>query len=398
MDSGRSLRLRLSDYHISPHLGFLLEDAMEVLPEYFQVWNHLASPPVYIPLIESHGLRQEVDKMPVLDHSRLSGHRQLQLAHLQLSILVNGYVWQDGDHGVSKRVPRCLSVPYCGVSRLLDVQPILSHADVVLANWVAIDKQRPITIENIRILYRLPGGEEGAWFFQATVSVELAFCSALQPIVLALEATDTGDDVTLVKCLKDIASTIKDMKTAVSRMHDGLSADTFYNVTRPFLTGWGGDGSPLPEGLVYEGVNDEPLEMTGGSAAQSSTVQCLDAALGITHAPDVQAFLDRMKPYMPRPHREFLNDVRERSRIAPYVRSSSNEKLKTAYRDCIASLVEFRSYHIQIVTKYIIVASSKKRQEDEKYRSVSKKGTGGSSILPFLKSSRDTTKQMDGSM
>ncbi|XP_033743762.1 myoglobin-like [Pecten maximus] len=398
MDSARSSPASLSDYHIDPHVGFLLKEALEVLPEYFHVWNHLSDPSVLIPLIESHALRQEIDKMPILDHSRLTGHRQLRLAHLQLSVLVNGYVWQDGDHGVPKSVPRCLSVPFCGVSRLLGVQPILSHCDVVLANWVVIDKTRPPTLENIRVLYYPPGGDEAAWFFKATVGVELAFCSALQPMMRAMEAADVGDDASLVKCLKDIAATVKNMQTAVSKLHDGLSADTFYNVTRPFLTGWGGESSPLPVGLVYEGVSDDPVQMTGGSAAQSSTIQSLDAALGITHAPDVQAFFDGMKPYMPRPHRKFLDDIRTRSRIAAYVRSSSNQDVNDAYNDCITSLVDFRSYHIQIVTKYIIVASSKKRQEEEKYQSVSKKGTGGSSILPFLKSSRDTTKRMNESM
>ncbi|XP_069125041.1 myoglobin-like isoform X1 [Argopecten irradians] len=351
--------IRLSDYHIDPQIGFLLRDAL----------------------------------MPVVDHSRLCGHRQLRLAHLQLSVIVNGYVWQDGDHGVPKSLPPCLAIPFCGISRLLDVQPILSHIDLVLSNWAFIDKSRPPSLDNIRVLYNLPGGEEAAWFFKATVGVELAFCSALQPMVTAIEAADVGDDVTLIKCLVDLASTVNSMQTAVSKMHDGVSADTFYNVTRPFLTGWGGEGSPLPEGIVYEGVNDYPVQMTGGSAAQSSTVQSIDALLGITHAPDIQAFFDRMKPHMPRPHRQFLDDIRERSKIKSYVHSSSNEDLKSAYGKCIQSLVDFRSYHIQLVTKYIVIASSKKRQEEEKYKSVSKKGTGGSSVLPFLKSSRDTTKQ-----
>ncbi|XP_021354490.1 myoglobin-like [Mizuhopecten yessoensis] len=398
MDSTRPPLLHLSGYHISPDLGFLLEDALEVLPEYFQAWNHLSSPSVYIPLLETHGLRREVNKMTVLDHTRLTGHRQLRLAHLQLSILVNGYVWQDGDQGVPKSIPCCLSVPFCGVSRLLEIQPILSHCDVALANWVVIDKQRPPTLDNIRVLYKLPGGEEGAWFFKATVGVELAYCSALQPLMCAVEAADVGDAQTLAKCLKSIAATVNNIQAALSRMHDGLSADTFYNVMRPFLTGWGGEGSPLPEGLVYEGVNDEPLQMTGGSAAQSSTVQSLDAALGITHAPDIQAFFDKMKPYMPRSHRQFLDDIQTRSRIATYVRTSSNEELRGVYQDCIKSLVDLRSYHIQIVTKYIIVPSGKKKQEEEKYRSVSNKGTGGSSILPFLKSARNTTRGTDESM
>ena len=40
--------------------------------------------------------------MPLLDWTRLEGHRQKRLAHFQLSIMAAGYVWQWGDKGASK--------------------------------------------------------------------------------------------------------------------------------------------------------------------------------------------------------------------------------------------------------------------------------------------------------
>lgn len=39
----------------------------------------------------------------------------------------------------------------------------------------------------------------------------------------------------------------------------------------------------LPRGLVYEGLSDEPILLSGGSAAQSSAIQCFDALLCIRH-------------------------------------------------------------------------------------------------------------------
>lgn len=39
----------------------------------------------------------------------------------------------------------------------------------------------------------------------------------------------------------------------------------------------------LPRGLLYEGVSDEPIRLSGLSAAQSSTIQCFDALLCIQH-------------------------------------------------------------------------------------------------------------------
>ena len=43
------------------------------------------------------------------------------------------------------------------------------------------------------------------------------------------------------------------------------------------------DNPQLPNGLVYEGVNDEPVYLSGCSAAQSSAVQSFDAILGVQH-------------------------------------------------------------------------------------------------------------------
>ena len=42
----------------------------------------------------------------------------------------------------------------------------------------------------------------------------------------------------------------------------------------------------MPRGLVYEGVGPEPVELSGGSAAQSSLLHCFDLLLGVQHETD----------------------------------------------------------------------------------------------------------------
>ena len=44
------------------------------------------------------------------------------------------------------------------------------------------------------------------------------------------------------------------------------------------------DNPAMPDGLIYEGVSDEPMAYSGGSAAQSTILHAFDELLGIRHS------------------------------------------------------------------------------------------------------------------
>ncbi|CEP11056.1 hypothetical protein [Parasitella parasitica] len=149
----------------------------------------------------------------------------------------------------------------------------------------------------------------------------------------------------------------------------------------------------------------------GGSAAQSSLIAALDVAFGVEHhrtgekpsfikAADLpndrytklpatnpadeinngaetprtpprfkrtnrNTFLRAMRKYMPRPHREFLEDLEEAANIRPYIlQLQENDKngsitleeleIVSAYNECLHQLKLFRDKHVQIVTLYIV--------------------------------------------
>lgn len=388
MIQGRSRKtlsfLPLEKYQISPDCGFLIEEPLEYLPEYFQAWNTLAKE---MPeLVIKKKLRDAVHKLDLLDFTQLEGHRQYRLAHLQLSLIAVGYIWQEGDSGAAKVLPKNLSIPWCGVSDYLGVQPVLCHASLVLPNWRYTGEER-----TVRSLYNLPGGEEAEWFITVTTRTELAFAAGLQNLMHTLYHAENENIQELTECLHTVTQTVHSMRETISTMHEKLSAETFYDVVRPFLSGWGGEGSPLPDGIVYEGVDDKPKKMTGGSAAQSSTIQCIDAVLGIKHNQEIQDFLLNMRLYMPPAHREFLKAVGQNSKVKNVVETFRDcDKLTEAYNECVKAVVQFRSYHIQIVTKYIVVMANRESRNKD-FESLATRGTGGSSILPFLKSLRSTT-------
>lgn len=149
----------------------------------------------------------------------------------------------------------------------------------------------------------------------------------------------------------------------------------------------------------------------GGSAAQSSLIAALDVAFGVEHhrtgekpsfikpvelphdrytklpatnpADEINKgaetprtpphfkrtnknnFLIAMRKYMPRPHREFLEDLEEAANIRPYIlQLEENYKngditplemeVIDAYNACLHQLKLFRDKHVQIVTLYIV--------------------------------------------
>ncbi|XP_025080939.1 myoglobin-like isoform X1 [Pomacea canaliculata] len=381
--------LKAKDFHVSDTLGFVLEEPLEFLPEYFSSWNLLAK---NMPsLVQGNRMRHEVDKMPLLDHQHLQGHRQKRLAHLQLTIIASGYVWQHGDKDASKSIPKSIAVPLYYLSEELGLPPIVCHPSLALANWAPLFPDRPLCLENLRCLYTLPGGAEAEWFFLTTVMVELTFGKCIQSILSVVTSTKEENEGQAIQGLSHIADVVKQMEEVLSHMHDKLTSGTFFNVLRPYLGGYGGESSPLPEGVVFEGISDQPIKAFGGSAAQSATLQVLDALLGIQHTDGEKSFLMTMRTYMPPSHRQFVEAIENKSHsVRKFVECSNNSDLHKAYNTCLSAVARFRSYHIQIVTKYIIQARANKTT-GKRFESLDNKGTGGTNLMPFLKTLRQDT-------
>lgn len=115
-----------------------------------------------------------------------------------------------------------------------------------------------------------------------------------------------------------------------------------------------------------------------------------------------------MRKYMPAPHSRFLEALTKLSNVRSFVASAgSNSPLKEAYNAAVMALSSFRDTHIQIVSRYIIMPARSRAQrkqdadkvnlatassgQDER-NSTGLYGTGGTSLIPFLKQTRDATK------
>ncbi|XP_041644925.1 indoleamine 2,3-dioxygenase 2-like [Cheilinus undulatus] len=396
MDTTRrdALQADFETFDFSEDLGFLLEEPLTHLPDYYRAWMDLANNLDH--LIETRKLRDLVHKMPVLSTHLLSNHQELRLAHLALGFISMGYVWQEGQHAPAEILPKALALPFWLVSCRLGLPPILTYADSVLANWKLRDPTGEMEIGNMDLIFSFPGGESCRGFFIVSQLVEMAASSGVTGALEVMHAMKISDIISVQKGLNKVTQSLKKMKETFKLMHNHVDPTVFHGKLRIFLSGWR-DNPLLPNGLLYEGVSDKPVFLSGGSAAQSSAIQCFDALLCIQHEDETGAFLTCMRDCMPPAHRHLIETLSVSPCLRDFILSSPGSDLCQAYESCVSALVDLRNYHLNTVTKYIIVPGNQAQAMGCPFRGVctalNKTGAGGSVLMVFLKSVRDSTRK-----
>uniref|UniRef100_A0A8C6S2V4 Indoleamine 2,3-dioxygenase 2-like n=1 Tax=Neogobius melanostomus TaxID=47308 RepID=A0A8C6S2V4_9GOBI len=318
-------------------------------------------------LIESRTLRDVVQKMPELSLHHLHSHRELRLARLALGIITMGYVWQEGQMAPAQVLPRNIAVPYCLLSQKLCLPPILVYADLVLANWKLKDPNG-----NIEVIFSLPGGETCSGFLIVSMLVEKAAGPGIMGALEVDRALKTSDISGIKEGLSKVTCALKSMKETFELMHCKFDIKLQWR-----------NNPMLPNGLVYEDISDEPVLLSGGSAGQSSSIQCFDALLCVQHSDETAAFLAHIREYMPAPHQRLIHSLS--GSLRDFIMSCSNPDLCRSYNSCITALLDLRNYHINTVAKYRLCTGGVGMALDSR-------GTGGSNIMGFLKTVRNNTQ------
>ncbi|PIK61731.1 putative indoleamine 2,3-dioxygenase 2 [Apostichopus japonicus] len=132
-------------FDISEEFGFAAEYPLSELPEYFKPWTDIAHQ--LKQLIDEKKLRDEVHKLPLLDHNKLKSKAEWEAAHLFLAYISQGYVWQDGEEGIPEILPKCLAVPFHAASQHLQIPANYNQFNSVLVNWRLRDPQKPFQLE-----------------------------------------------------------------------------------------------------------------------------------------------------------------------------------------------------------------------------------------------------------
>jgi indoleamine 2,3-dioxygenase len=396
MKFNESPPLSLSDFELSSDRGFLPEDPTEHLPD-CPILNELGRE---LPkLLSARMIRRFVEEQPALPPSLPSSWREqdYRAAMRILSFAGHAYVWEVPEQPAAS-LPAQLSIPWHEVAKRLGRPPVLSYGSYALDNWRRLDPTKAVQLDNIVLLQNFLGGLDEEWFVVVHIQIERQAGPGLAGLLRAMNGAMSGKDDEVLEGLRSLASAQTAMRDTLLRMKERCDPYVYYTRVRPYIHGW--KNSPaLPNGLVYEGVAayaGQPQQFRGETGAQSSIVPCLDAGLGITHAPDpLTVYLQEMRQYMPPRHRSLLQalesatDDHSRPLLSAYIheRKHSHPELWTAYSACVELLAQFREIHIGYADSYI------HRQHQSHAGNPTAVGTGGTPFMTYLQKHLDETRQ-----
>ncbi|KAL4932868.1 indoleamine 2,3-dioxygenase [Aspergillus undulatus] len=419
----------LDEYEVSPRNGFLPgSPPLQCLPNpYYAPWETVAQN--LTESIRNGTIRKAVDSLPVLSTSHLQTKPEWRRAYVVLSYLTHAYVW--GGEIPKDILPPAISVPYLEVSRYLELPPVATYAALNLWNFSTTSPNADLTCaDNLNVTLSYTGTKDEEWFFMISVAMEARGAQVIELMLDTIQAVVVGDDQRITAYLHQISEGFHELARILERMYEKNQPAVFFHQLRPYLAGSKNMASAgLPSGLFYDQGNGkgEWLQYSGGSNAQSSLIQTFDIFLGVEHShmgnptkaelPKAKMgktpYIQEMRNYMPGPHRRFLEMLTRNANVRQYALSCKlGTPVRDAYNAAVMSLGSFRDKHIQIVTRYIIMAAKlpppesapvslnlasstqtqmKDVDSNEKV-SAGVSGTGGTDLIPFLKQTRDDTK------
>ena len=311
---------------------------------------------------------------------------EINLAMSHLSFIAHAYIW--GGHKPQPLLPEVIAEPWVKLANYLGRPPILSYASYCLDNWYKINKQEPISLNNVALINNFLGGVDEDWFVTIHVCIEDAASGAVDAAYKISHLNKNNSVNDFLSQLKQIRKSLIKVNDIFSKMPQKCDPYVYYHRVRPYIFGTK-DNPDLKKGLIYENqYNNKPQFFRGETGAQSSIIPFLDGALGIGHTNDnLKHYLNEMRDYMPPKHRKMIEKVENKSQAKEIILKS--KLLTKEYNHCVEEIRKFRAQHLEYAATYIHKQAQVKSDVGTGGSVV--RGTGGTPFMKYLKKHRDET-------
>ena len=213
-------------------------------------------------------------------------------------------------------LPSTLAQPFAFVCRELGVPPILTAA-LDLWNWRLKDPTLPFGLHNVELISSITGTETETNFHLLPMCMHHAAASILPSVLGYHGLVEARRWTELQRVLESLASVIAGFVTLFNQVYSLVDMQVFYEVYRPYLSGWESQGVwlegvapyPPPSMLLTAApmsVGREGQSCThakGPSAGQSAMFFLFDAMLGVRcskRPSQARSFQDEMIWYLRR--------------------------------------------------------------------------------------------------
>ena len=279
-------------------------------------------------------------------------------------------------YGKAHRVlPSQISEPFVLVSKKLDVYPFLDyHYAYSLGNYVKIKDSKGYEWENLAMAAKFSGMDDERGFIMLHVDINQHSPQLVGSILDFINAKDNhGVNQSLNNCLSS-------MKSINERRQIMWEASRWkhYNDFRVFIMGIKGNDEIFGDGVIYEGVSEEPVQYRGQTGAQDNIIPTADIFTGVIDyypSNDLTKYLLDLRSYRPKCIQNFLSDLKDEmkeNRLFNSIKKSENEEGLCLLIQILDEIYYFRNGHWQFVQKYIMA--------NTKYA----KATGGTPIISWI--------------
>ncbi len=272
-------------------------------------------------------------------------------------------------------LPSQLSEPFVLVSEKLDVYPFIDyHYAYSLGNYVKIDNSKGYEWENLAMAAKFSGMDDERGFIMLHVDINQHSPQLVGSILDFIKSKDnSGVNQSLNNCLSS-------MKSINERRQIMWQASRWkhYNDFRVFIMGIKGNDEIFGDGVIYEGISEEPVQYRGQTGAQDNIIPTADIFTGvIDYYPqnDLTKYLLDLRSYRPKCIQNFLSDLKDEmkeNRLFNSIKKSENEEGLCLLIQILDEIYYFRNGHWQFVQKYIMA--------NTKYA----KATGGTPIISWI--------------
>ena len=364
-------------FSIDPTNGFLpISEPLAVLPErYSEIQILLDNMPIRKPdgnpgLLSFEGeFEAEVIKITNYKNLVYTETDKFVLASVfrAYSFITSAYTLAPAHHTFLKTgkygkahdlLPKNIAQPFVAVSEKLEVYPWIDyHYAYSLGNYVKIDKLGGYEWTNLSMAVKFSGMDDERGFIMLHVDINQYSPDMIKSVFAIVDSKKTG--VVLNDSVKLLADTLHKMNDRRKLMWEA-SRWKHYNDFRVFIMGVKGNDDIFPNGLLYEGVWDEPHAYRGQTGAQDNIIPTADIVSGvINYYPKNQLteYLLDLRQYRPMCVQKFFSELTQQMSQNPLANRLISDDDQLGMQELMKVYEEiylFRNGHWQFVQKYIM--------------------------------------------